>query len=273
VPVSRQRVTAAYVARLDGSLSDRDRAVIGSLDRVRVATAGQLRRLHFTRGSARANARQCQRRLRALVERQVLSELDRRVGGPGGGSAQTVLALDRAGQLLASGCGPAGGRRRRRPWTPSALYLGHALDVTELYVRMCEWEHAGGGELVAFDAEPACWRRFTGPAGARAVLKPDAFVRTAAGELEHFAFVEVDRATASLPAISRKLAIYASFRRAGGHEQRRFGVFPRVLLLAPNAARRDALAEVAAGAPSAIRDATTAACFDDALDALTGGAG
>ncbi|MFL5900132.1 MAG: replication-relaxation family protein [Solirubrobacterales bacterium] len=270
--MTRRRVTAAHVARLAETLSARELAVVATLDRVRVATAGQLRRLHFTAGTERANARQAQRRLRVLVERRVLAELDRQIGGTGGGSAQAIYALDVAGQRLGEMLGPAGGRRLRRPWTPGLPFLAHTLDVTELYVRLREWEH-GGGELLAFDAEPACWRRFSGLGGARTWLKPDAFVRTAAGDFEHVSFVEVDRDTASLPGIARRLGVYARYLQTdASRETRRYGVFPRLVLLAPDAPRRDALADVVAAGPSELRTVAVAHRFADALSVLAGDA-
>jgi len=266
--MSRQRVSEAHVAQLAGQLSSRDLAVVATLDRVRVATGAQLKRLHFSGGTTLANTRQAQRRLRTLVELRVLATLGRRVGGPEGGSAQPVYALDVAGQRLASACGPAGGLRLRRPWTPGAGFLAHALAVTELYVRLCEHTR-GGGELAAFDAEPACWRAFSGVGGGRTWLKPDAFVRFALGDFEHFSFVEVDRATQSAVAVARKLTVYRRFFQTG-REQARWGLFPRILILAPTPRRRAALAEIAAAQPPDTRTLCRVIAYDDALAALTG---
>ena len=181
--MSRQRVTSAYVERLAAELPKRDLSLVETLDRFRVATAAQLRRLHFTSGTEAANARQVWRRLRALTDLRVVTVLERRIGGGRGGSTQAVYALDVAGQKLGAACGPAGGRRLRRPWTPGNQFLAHSVAVTELYVVLCERARDGGGEVLAFDAEPLCWRRFTGSGGAAVWLKPDAFVRFGAGEL------------------------------------------------------------------------------------------
>jgi Replication-relaxation len=266
--MSRHRVTNAYVERLAVELPERDLALVESLDRVRVATAEQLRRLHFTDGTAAANARQVWRRLRALTELRVVTVLERRIGGGRGGSTQAVYALDTAGQRLASACGPAGGRRLRRPWTPGSRFLAHSVAVTELYVLLRERER-GGGDLLAFDAEPQCWRRFTGAGGATAWLKPDAFARFAVGEYEHVSFVEVDRATASAPTISRKLDVYRRFWQTG-RDQDRFGVFPRVLLLAPHDARRAVLAEAIRRQPPEAQHLYRADLYEQAVAALTG---
>jgi hypothetical protein len=267
--MSRKRVTNAYVERLAAELPARDLALVETLDRFRVATPTQLKRLHFTEGTPAANARQVWRRLRALQALHVLTVLERRVGGGRGGSSQAIFALDTAGQRLASACGPAGGRRLRRPWTPGNQFLAHAVAVTELYVLARERARAGGGEVLAFDAEPQCWRRFTGIGGAAAWLKPDAFIRFGAGDLEHLSFVEVDRATASAPTITRKLDVYRRYWQTG-REQERFGAFGRVLLLAPHEARRKVLADAIKRQPTEAQPLFRTALYEDAADLLTG---
>jgi len=267
--MSRKRVTNAYVERLAAELPERDLALVETLDRFRVATPSQLRRLHFTEGTKAANARQVWRRLRALQALSVVTVLERRVGGGRGGSSQAIFALDTAGQKLASACGPAGGNRLRRPWTPGNRFLAHAVAVTELYVIACERARAGEGEVLAFDAEPLCWRRFTGIGGATAWLKPDAFARFGAGEYEHLSFVEVDRATASAPTITRKLDVYRRYWQTG-REQERFGAFGRVLLLAPHAARRKVLADAVKRQPIEAQPLFRVALYEDAAGLLTG---
>ena len=134
---------------------------------------------------------------------------------------------------------------------------------------LCERARASGEEVLAFDAEPLCWRRFTGVGGATAWLKPDAFVRFGAGEYEHLSFVEVDRATASAPAITRKLDVYRRFWQTG-REQERFGAFGRVLLLAPHEARRAVLADAVERQPADARRLFRTALYEDAADLLTG---
>lgn len=248
---ARTQVTEACVAALAERLTPTEQAVIETLDRVRLATAPQLERLHFAgEGSPHTVARRTRRTLTRLVRLRILARLNRRIGGVKAGSAGYVYALDVAGQRLASACGPAGGLRLRRPWTPGGPFIGHALAVTELYVRLREAERAGLLELLAFDAEPQCWRRFVGVGGAGVTLKPDGFVRLGVGEYERFYFIEVDRATQSGPTIARKLAVYRRYFQTG-REQERFGVFPKVLLLVPSETRKSALVDVAARQPAA----------------------
>ena len=249
-------VTEQRVAALAASLTPREHAIIDTLDRLRVASTSQLRRLHFNESSPHSNARNVRRTLAKLVGKRVLSQLERRVGGQEGGSSEAVFALDAAGQRLASVCGPAGGTRIRRPWTPSQLFLAHSLGVTELFVELSEVAARSGHpeDLLAFDAEPLCWRTFSGAAGARGVLKPDAFCRYAVGDFEDSYFIEIDRATMALTTIARKLDGYRRYL-ASGREQQRWGVFPAVLLRRSD--RRPARrASPSAGHPTADRRRT-----------------
>jgi hypothetical protein len=262
------RVTEARLARLSDGLTGRDREIIETLDRLRLASAKQLERLHFD-GSPRSRARSASRVLTRLVEIQVITRLDRQIGGVRSGSAGFVYALGAAGQRLASVTGPAGGRRIRRPWTPGAPFVDHQLAVSELFVRLREAERAGSLEVLDFDAEPLCWRVFSGAGGSRAILKPDAFVRVASDGFEHFAFIEVDRATQSAPTISRKLAGYRRYVRTG-REQTRWGLFPAVLLLAPSEGRKSVLVDVAADQPEDSWPLFAVAAFDQAPEALMG---
>lgn len=267
----RPRVTEAYIAELVQALTPRERAVVETLDGLRLASVKQLTRLHFTAESQQANARQARRALRRLSEWRVLVRLDRQVGGVRAGSRGLVYALDAAGQRLASACGPAGGIRIRRPWTPGGSFIAHQLAVTELYVRLTEVARKGELEVLDFDAEPFSWRTFTGIGGARTVLKPDAFVRLGLGEFEDAYFIEVDRATHSGPSVARKLTLYRRYWQTGREQNRWSGVFPKVLVLVPSEARRAALVDVASAQPAESWPLFQVVRYDDALEVFTGG--
>ena len=265
--MSRQRVTAAYVEALSHRLTDTDLAIVGTLDRMRLATTSQLQRLHVTDGTPLANSRQVRRRLKRLLNARAVKRLDRVIGGSRAGSSAHTYSLDTAGQRLASACGPAGGRRLRPPWTPGISYLAHRLEITELYVLVVEASRRNELELLAFDAEPLSWRRFSGPGGGYLSLKPDAFCGLAVGEFEQVHFIEVDRATESLPAVKRKLDLYSRYWKTG-REQSRLGLFPQVLFVCPDSRRRASLEDLfGRRADSALFAAVER---DDALDALTG---
>lgn len=267
----RSRVTEAYVAKLVHELSPRELALVQDLDRLRLASVKQLERLHFTGGRARANARQAQRTLARLIELRVFVRLERRIGGVRAGSRGSVYGLDVAGQRLASACGPAGGVRIRRPWTPGRAFIAHQLAVTELYVRLIEAAGEGQPDVLDFDAEPACWRTFTGLGGGRTVLKPDAFVRVGLAEFEDAYFIEVDRTTHSGPSVARKLTLYRRYWQTGREQNRWGGVFPKVLVLVPSEARKTGLVEVASGQPTDSWPLFQIARYDDALGIFTGG--
>ena len=267
----RARVTEAYVADLVHDLTPRELALARDLDRLRLASVKQLERLHFTADSAKANATQARRTLARLTDLRVVVRLQRRVGGVRAGSHGSVYALDVAGQRLASACGPAGGVRLRRPWTPGSAFVAHQLAVTELYVGLTEATRQGRVDVLDFDAEPAAWRTFTGLGGARTVLKPDAFVRLGLGEFEDAYFIEVDRATHSGPSVARKLTLYRRYWQSGREQQRRSGVFPKVLVLVPSEARRSALVDVASAQPAESWPLFQIVRYDDALTVFTGG--
>jgi hypothetical protein len=257
------RVTAASLARIERTLTERDRLVIAALDRLRLATTEQLHRLLDLSGPLTLRASQAL--LRKLQAARVVSRLDRSVGGVRAGSTGHVYALDAAGQRLSAGAGPAGGRRLRRPWTPGLPFVRHQLAVSELYVRLREAEQVRSLVVLDFDAEPICWRYFTGPGGGRVILKPDAFVRIGLGGYQDTYFIEVDQDTQSLPAITRKLAVYRRFY-VTGREQERFGAFPEVLFLVPSEDRGTALADLIARQGGDVQRFAAAALASDAPD-------
>lgn len=266
-----RQVTEARVSELAARLSPTELAVIETLDRVRLASALQLQALHATgSGSPATLARRMRRTLARLERLSVLARLERRIGGVRAGSAGYVYALDVAGQRLASACGPAGGRRIRRPWTPGGSFIAHTLDVTELYVGLRRREDAGDLALLGFDAEPLCWRTFAGLGGGRACLKPDAFVRAAAAHREYFSFVEVDRATHSAPALGRKLTVYRRYL-ASGRDQARFGLFPQVTIVVPDKRRKQVAVDVCSAQPADSWPLWRVVLASDAVAALSGG--
>jgi hypothetical protein len=233
------RGTAALVARLRRELSERDRAVLESLYRVRLLTAEQIARLHCADLSAHTRARRSRALTRRLHEQRLVTRLPRSIGGIRAGSRGHVYGLSGLGQAVLDDANS--GKRRRAVWHSKPYFQDHMLAVSELYVRLVEACRSGDAELLTFTAEPACWRRFPGPGGQPVILKPDAYVRTGIGEFELASFVEVDLGTESLPTIQRKGHIYLAYWRSGLEHQAN-GVFPQVLWLAPSVYRSQAMA-------------------------------
>lgn len=264
---ARTRVTMNQLVELGFQLGERDQAIIATLDRVRLATARQLERLHFTDGTPVSNARQTRRALERLVGLRVLTRLERRVGGVRAGSSGFVYALDVAGQRLVRS--PEAGRYRS-PWTPGAVFVTHVLQVSDLYVQLVEAERRGDLELLEFDAEPRCWRAFAGPGGGRLTLKPDAYLRVGVGSYEHAWFVEVDRATESPHTLERKLNLYRRYW-GSGREQARHNLFPLILFLVPHLSRQGVALELCRRQPAESRTLFRVALYEQALPILRGG--
>jgi hypothetical protein len=260
--MTRTYVTSHRLAALRPTLSGRDWSVLVTMRRLRLASSGQLERLHFTDVSSR-RARQS---LADMVRRRLLARLPRPVGGVRAGSAGFVYQLDAAGSRLLE---PE--RMFRRADDPGGRLVDHSLAVTELYTRL-ELAHRGG-ELVltSFAAEPACWRRYSGPGGGRVVLKPDAFVVTRQERFEDRWFVEVDRATEAVSVVARKCELYRRYWQTG-IEQARFEIFPRVLWTVPDGRRYDALIDVFGRLPAEVWPLFTVTLADEAVTRIAQGA-
>jgi hypothetical protein len=268
--MSRMHVTPGRVAAVSRQLSTRDLDIVATLSRTRLATTLQLQRLHFTEGSPESQARRCRRTLQRLVELDVLARLDRRIGGARAGSAGFIHGLGTVGQRLNGGHGPAGGERIRRPWTPSLPFVAHVLCVTEIYAQLREVERRHGIELIRFDAEPAAWRHFTGPAGNPITLKPDAYAVTSSGDWEDHRFIEVDRATESPVTIATKLRTYRQYW-SSGREQYRHEVFPGVLIVVPDPKRQAVIVGECTRQPADAWHLFQVVVWSDAIKAMTSG--
>ena len=83
-------------------------------------------------------------------------------------------------------------------------------------------------DLLDFQAEPESWREFAG-LGGRRWLRPMRSWRLAVGEYELRWFIEVDRASESLPVIVRKCRLYAEYYQSGTEQAARRCLSPRLL--------------------------------------------
>ncbi|MEU8628971.1 replication-relaxation family protein [Streptomyces sp. NPDC048669] len=235
--MSRSSSTNARVARLRQRLGERDLAVLGALQRVRLLSLRQIQRLFFADGSPAARTRRAQFLMKRLHRLDLVVRLSRVIGGIRAGSSGFVYGLSGFGQAVIDAGGPVGGKRRR-VWETKPYFQDHMLEVSELYVQLVEQHWDGRGDLLAFDAEPNAWRHHTGPGGELLVVKPDAYIRIGTTALERSAFVEVDLSTETLPTIQRKSARYIDYWRSGVEQQWR-GVFPKVVWLVKDDHRRE----------------------------------
>lgn len=242
-------ITLAQAGVIAERLSPRDQAILFDLARVRVLSGAQLTWLHFATLSPESRERTRRRVLARLAERQLVATLERMVGGARAGSSGHIYALGIAAQrvlpLLGSDAYMSGPpSRTRAPETPGSLFLAHALAIAELYVQLREHERSGHLTLAHFATESAAWW----PDGRGGVIKPDAYARLRRGDVEDCWWIEVDRATESLPTLKRKLIVYTDFARGGqlGPDD----VVPRVLVTVPHDRRLADVRDLVAGLPA-----------------------
>jgi len=234
-PERRRGRGAAGLSELARLLSERDLAVLDALADHRFLTTRQLQAFSFhTHRSSQSAARTCRRVLQRLEGWRLVERLSRRVGGLQAGSASSVWMLTSSGQQLRnlrSGLGAVGRMRE-----PGERFVQHYLAVAETHLALVQADRAGKLELVTAQVEPACWRPYSGLGGSAEVLKPDLYAVTASSEFEDHWFIEVDRATESLPTVLRQCQQYETYRRVG-REQAASGLFPFVLLVVPDSSR------------------------------------
>jgi hypothetical protein len=263
------RAGRAAARRCRTHLSNRELAMMASIESYRYLTARQIEELHFfSHATPLTGARTCRRVLERLTRAGVLWRLARRVGGVRAGSASFVYALAPLGQRILDG--GDGGRVRRRE--PSEEFLDHTLAIAQLAVDLhCLTRHGGDIDLLEVEPEPGCWRRFSAGLEGIEVLKPDLSVSLKAGDFEYHWYVEIDLSTHSAAAVVRKCLVYQRYWSTG-IEQDRSGLFPKVLFVAPNQRRTDLLERSIAAARQLNRDLFAVTTTGGALECLTGAA-
>lgn len=240
---ARPYVSARGVAGLAERLSERDRAIIRQVAMLRLMSARQVQLLHFPpseHDNEQAATRARQRVLARLCRERLLMALTRRVGGVRAGSAGLVLALGPIGQRALDAQGP-----RRRAYEPTWRFVDHTLAVSQLMVDVSLAARQGQLDILEAQAEPESWRQFAGLAGRR-VLRPDAFLALGVSEYELLWFVEVDRASESLPTVIGKCRLYAEYYQSGREQAAHDGVFPRVCWVVPDDVRAERLRQAIA---------------------------
>lgn len=230
-----ERVGRIALGRLRTLLSDRDIAIIASVDQFRYLSGMQINRLHFhTHASASTAARTARSVLNRLVAGRLLRRTDRRIGGIRGGSSSYVYGIGPVGHRLLHDDGSRG-----RWDEPSTTFLDHTLAIADLAIELTlktTKRQAADEASLRIQTEPRCWRRFTKGLGGQEVLKPDLFISLLSGEYEDRWFIEIDMATESTKAIEKKCQTYLDYHRSG-IEQHQHDVFPRVLWVVPNEKR------------------------------------
>lgn len=230
-------MSPTITAKVLDALSERDIAILESVQRFRLLSGPQIRRLHFDSTHARlvTSTRSTHRVLARLEDGGMVSRLQQRVGGHGGGSSSLIWQLGPTGEAVLRH--RAGGGQRRRYVEPSGMFTRHTLTVADIAISVIEGTRAGRAELVRLDAEPACWRRYLTSSGVAAWVKPDLHVVTAQGDFEDHAFIEVDLGSEHRPQLLAKAKAFQSYRATHTYQDAH-GVFPLVVWAVPNQARR-----------------------------------
>ena len=232
-PPSASRVGAARLREIAEQLSPRDLRILSDLSRLRVLSGRQLERLHFQGGETSARGRARRRVLRRLVSLSLVTTLDRRIGGVRAGSAGLIYALTAAGQRLLDD-GPST-IRRRNPREPGTLFHDHALAISQLIVELHEQTEARSASLVGYSAEHDATWLAPDRHGQLKPLRPDLHLLLATETVEDAWWIEVDRATESLPRLHAKLESYLRLARSGRDVPG--GLMPRVLVTVPHESR------------------------------------
>jgi hypothetical protein len=262
-------VSAERLHALSDRLSERDQAIIQTINGFGFMTTRQLQTVHFAHHeTAQAAARICRRVLQRLAEHRLVEAVDRRVGGLLAGSDVTIWRVGVVGDrwLRLSSSTP-----RTRFKQPSARFLDHRLMVAGCYTALIARTHAGQLELISAVAEPDSWRPYLGPGGTPDTLKPDLYAVTASGDFEDHWFIEIDRATESVPTVLKKCRQYERYRRTG-REQQRLGLFPRVVWVVPDQQRADQLTRAISASSELDTALHRVTVMVDFVDLIVGGA-
>ena len=121
----------------------------------------------------------------------------------------------------------------------SLHFLAHTLAVAECYVQLTEICGGDGLRLVKTELEPECWRAYS-KTGKAVTLKPDMFAVTNCGSYEDRWFIEIDLDTQAPVAVTEKCRRYHDYYRTG-FEQKRHEVFPLVVWIVPDEARKNSI--------------------------------
>lgn len=224
----RRHVTASVIAEVSSRLSERDYAILRSVDQHQFLATGHIETFHFGHVAPTARGRVARRALARLRDLRVIVTLQHTVGGVRAGSHGKVYGVDTVGDRLLR---DRDGARARSPREPTLRFLNHRLAVADSHVLLVAAHRAQRIDLTDSAVEPAAWRTFTGIGGARLILKPDLYIETAAGphsDLVTAWFLEIDLGTESIPTLLKKCHDYQTYRQSG-IEQDRHGSFPLVI--------------------------------------------
>lgn len=232
----------ARIDTLIRQLSERDLAILASVNQYRFLTTQQVARLHFNAVANAAIPRRVNHALARLRSHDVLATLERRIGGVRAGSAGYVWTVTDTGRQVLAAKSDHIRPPRVRTYEPSPTFLEHTLAAAETALVALEAARRGVCRIDALEVEPEAWRAYVGPTSAVVRLKPDLAMVTEAGGFEDRWFIEVDRDTEPPSRVIAKCLGYERYRTTG-IEQREHGVFPATVWIVPSRRRATQLRE------------------------------
>ena len=243
-PVNSQakKLSRTQLTEIEDRLSARDHAVLQTIRKYRFLTSTQVGRLFFADCATKTSRSRNQNLLlQRLGEYGLIRPLKRRVGGTGGGSSLQVWHLTEAGQRLLTLNDPDS-MKRKRVVEPLPLFLEHTLAIAECAVQLTSLcRYSADLNLVAIDTEPTCWRRYNDD-GRAVYLKPDLFTITTYQKYEDRWFIEMDLGSESPRQVVDKCDAYLRYFYTG-IEQKETGMFPLVVWIVKDTARKERLKE------------------------------
>ena len=235
----KRRVSHRQLEEIDALLGERDREALLAIQRHRYLLTGQVQRLVFTdAATGTAALRAASRCLKKLRGMGLIDAFSRRIGGVRAGSGSFVWHLSHAGERLLR-------LREHKPspirhlFEPSPYFLAHTLAVAEASIQLMELCREEGMALTVLQPEPECWRPYS-EHGVHLSLKPDLYAVTISGEYEDRWFLEIDLSTESPAKVIEKCQKYHRYYRSG-LEQEESGIFPLVVWIVPDKARKESL--------------------------------
>jgi hypothetical protein len=235
--MTRSRLTTDQLVR---ELTDRYTTPLPHLARVRLLTGAQLDQLLAEPDTTAATTARLRRRIMTrLADRGLVVTLARTIGGARAGSAGHVYTLTPTGyRVVATLTGQPCPPHPKKPATPGALFLGHTLAISEIYVALHKASRTNDVKLSTFDTEPACWW----PLGHGDYLKPDAYCVLSTTTHQDCWWLEIDQGTESLRRIRAKSRTYLNYLTHGGVGPD--NVPPRILYTTPNIQRCEAIKNI-----------------------------
>lgn len=215
-----------YRARVESLLDERDHAILLSLLEHKVLTTDQIKSLLFR------SIRRCHHRLRELKDLGVIAAFTRRRGFAEG-RAPACWFLTKTG--LSEIADAKGVRPSDLAWVPDESYQGsrnlaHRLGVNAFFCALAEASRAHQEHCLA------AWRPERWVRTRAAEVKPDGFGRYLhpAGACEFY--LEYDRGTETIGALSRKLEGYLRLATTWSEDHDLTG-FPNLLIVVPERVR------------------------------------